>query len=73
MEQFVIYRNPLDFPGEYVVRRFEIEAGRVIPRECLYHGTSLAAARMVASGPGGWRICFMRDEKDDPTILETWL
>lgn len=71
MDMYVIYLNPGDFPGQYVVRRWTLSALGAIPREGpLYVGVDLAAARRAV--PKGLIGCT-RHEHDDPAILEVWM
>jgi len=70
-----VYKNPTDYPGKYVVRRWKIGGdglrGVVIydAKPC-YVGDTLEEAR--ASIPEG---CTMlpRDGRDDPCIHEVWV
>ena len=69
---FTVY-NPwtLDFPGQWVVRRFRVSAGRFVPEAEAWHvGPSLEGAR--ASIPQGY-VQLCRDADDDPVIHEIWV
>lgn len=72
MVQFVIYRNPSDFPDRFVVRRWYVVQGELQPRcdaiACVC--SSLAEARKSVA-PG--LTCIHRDPNDDPVICEVWL
>lgn len=72
LEQFAIYRNPSDFPGQLVVRRWVIlERGHLtVDHAPLYVGDDLKAARRAV--PGGC-MRLGRTSSDDPAILEVWL
>lgn len=75
MPMIVVYKNPKDFPGQFVARRFE----------CKPDGTCQSFTKPVAvkldydkvreavkaNLPGATRIA--RDPQDDPVILEVWL
>lgn len=69
--QWVIYCRPRDFPAEHVVRRWRIGAGTMEPEAKPWAVVgSLEEAR--AKVPAGlYRI--VRDPKDDPVIVETWI
>jgi hypothetical protein len=71
MEQFVIYFNPTDYPGQYVVRRWEISTEGLRPDpEPRAVVSSLAAAR--AAVPPGF-VGFGRFPGDEPQVVEVWL
>ena len=71
LEIFTIYFNPIDFPGKYVVRRFQIErAGPIADAEPLIVCDTLDEARNAI--PDGL-YCMPRQERDDPQIVENWL
>ena len=63
---FVIYFNPSDSPGNYVVRRF---AGMVADEFPVITAASLEEARSVIPG---WCAGLARSVEDDPVIVETW-
>ncbi len=68
---FIIYRNPEDYPGRHVARRFSVE----------YNPPRADAGRPLATGT--LRVCrasiptglarIPRDATDPPAILETWI
>lgn len=66
---YSIYERPLDAPNQYVVRRFEIAPGRVIPHEAWYADTIDEARALVPKD----LIKIVRAEDDPPFLLETWL
>jgi hypothetical protein len=74
MQGFTIYKNPSDYPGRYVLRRWEWglhTGGQPKPdQDPTYVGESLENAR--ANVPEGL-ICVCRAPADDPVIIETWL
>jgi len=68
---FVIYENPSDCPGKFVVRQFTIANGLLAANDApLIVCNSLDEARKAI--PKGL-ICFQRDTTDDPVIVETWM
>lgn len=73
MEQWVIYDNPSDFPGQIVVRRWLIGPGTVEPTPHVSLCTTIDQARNVvqANYPSGYRL--PRQQDDDPCIVEVWI
>lgn len=70
MEMYTVYRDPLDYPGKFVVRRFTIGPGVVTPMQPVFAvGDSLEAVRQRL--PEGL-MCSARCAEDDPVIVETW-
>jgi hypothetical protein len=68
---YTIYRNPRDFPGEFVARVHAIGRQGVQARPELFaRGFTLAQVR--ARLPGGL-FNIGREPADDPVIVETWL
>jgi len=71
MYQYVIYENPTDYPGKYVVRRWLIGRGTVTPdAEPLAVLDALSDARMFV--PDGLYM-MPRELEDDPAVLEVWI
>lgn len=71
VELWVVYKNPSDYPGKFVVRRQW--ASRAGEHKCVYPECvtdSLDKARSVIPG-GLYRLDRMPG--DDPVILEVWL
>ncbi len=70
--QYFIYWNPVDYPGQYVVRRYVIDAGselRPDPKPIIVTGYLDKARDVVPIG-----MCRMRPEKSaPPQILEIWI
>ncbi len=70
MNLYVVYRNPSDFPGQYVARRQTVGPGTIrIAAQPLAVGT-LDQVR-TALPPGLTRL--ERSPADDPAIFEVWL
>lgn len=63
-----IYKNPSDFPDNYVVRLFDLNrpTNIIIIRNSV---TDCRADLMAA----GFTTHFMRDFRDDPCIVESWM
>lgn len=71
MNQFVVFINPLDYPGKVVVMEFVIESGKLHARqEPTYVGDSLDAARRAI--PVGL-LNIGRTPVDEPQIVEVWV
>lgn len=70
LTQYVIYVNPADMPGKFVVREWHVVrdellpvAGRAWPANTLEQARAMVPEGLVRLG---------RQEVDDPVILETW-
>ena len=73
MIQWVIYRNPSDHPGKYVVRRWTIGRGEVTPDpEPAAVVDTLERARAEVPVELGL-VRLPRTQWDDPVIAEVWL
>lgn len=69
---FVIYENPIDFPGKCVVRLWQINRKADIPiatRYCTVKDTLEECRNSIP--PSFYR--FGREASDDPKIVETWI
>jgi hypothetical protein len=70
MNQWVVYFNPKDYPGKYVVRRWRIAQGSAeAAKEATVHD-SLEEAR-AAIPPGLYPLERFAD--DDRVIVEVWI
>ena len=67
LEMYVVYENPKDFPGKFVVRHWKGLAADMEPTAIV---GCLAEAR--AAIPEHC-VCIHRFKEDDPAILEVWL
>jgi hypothetical protein len=69
---YTVYRNPRDYPGRFVVRRWRVRAGGALETErttwAVEH--TLEAARATIP-PNLYRM--ERHPDDDPVIVEVWL
>jgi hypothetical protein len=70
MNMWTVYYDPRDYPGKYVVRRFDIFPGRAEPSAEHYVADTLDEIRQHVP-PG--MDCLMRSEQDEEQIVETWL
>lgn len=64
---YTIYEKPLDYPDNFVVRRFEYDQ----PTTDVFVFNTLEDARSPLRRHG--LHCLPRDPNDDPMIVETWL
>lgn len=72
MEMFVIYKNPSDFPGRYVVRRWVVTAGGGMLAETVpmaVENNLFDARKRIPLGLS----MLSRNPEDDPVIVEVWL
>lgn len=67
---YTIFNAPRDFPNHFVMRRFRIIPGKVVPEYTAGLYTSLEEARADVP-PGCYNLG--RDESDDPATVETWV
>jgi hypothetical protein len=68
---WVIYKNPRDFPGKWVLRGQDaISGGGVQPHETARFADTLEGVR--AHLPPGL-VLLSRHPDDDPAIYETWI
>jgi len=68
LDLWTIYRNPRDYPNQYVARRFELDK----PTADVLVAPSLARIRMLV-GLEGVDACIPRAPADDPCIVEVWI
>lgn len=72
LDGFTIYDHPLDFPNEFVVRRWMVLDGELKPaveKACRTAATLEEARKLV---PPGY-ICSPRMPDDDARIVESWV
>ncbi|MDH3379020.1 MAG: hypothetical protein OEQ39_19015 [Gammaproteobacteria bacterium] len=71
LELWTIYKDPSDYPGRYLVRRFvSVKGFLVVDDEPLAVVEDLAAARLAL--PPYATHNFGRMVDDQPHIVETW-
>lgn len=71
LDNWVIYDSPIEAPGLFVVRRWEIRHGYgPIATDDVATASTLSQARR--SVPGGC-VRFHRSPGDDPSIVEVWM
>lgn len=67
---WTIYRNPSDFPGQFVVRAFAIGSGQVRATATHHVRDTLEAARSTLPAE---LMNLGRSVQDPPFIVETWV
>ncbi len=70
---YVVYKNPSDFPGQIVVRKYSgLGTAETKPEEAqVFDSLKNARVYIQAYAPGF--SCFTRHQDDDSVIVETWL
>ena len=68
---WVIYFDPIDYPGQYVARRHDVTPGRVIPGVRCRVTNNLASARAIPESLG--MVNIGRQPGDEPQIVEVWV
>lgn len=71
LTMWTVYDHPLDFPDEFIARKWEVDAGG--PRmtsECIA-SPDIDAIRIALQAKG--LVKLMRQDDDDPVIVEVWL
>jgi len=66
LELWTIYDHPLDFPYGYIARKF-VDS---VPTETSISSSRLEQLRDIFRKQQ--LTVFLRDDKDDPCIIETW-
>lgn len=71
---YVVYFNPKDFPGEYVIRGQSPNPDGTIEAEarCIV-ASSLEVARKMLHQIRPGLVLLARHPEDDPVIVETWI
>lgn len=70
MEIWVVYENPSDYPGKYVLRRQTAEKGSISKdSECVVKDSYEELIEHIPQG----KTRINRDLQDDPVIMETWI
>lgn len=76
---YTVYKNPADYPGQYVARRHEVlRGGGHVVTEHLQAADDLALVRIWIrehSGRSGRLadVRMPRSPEDHPTVLESWI
>lgn len=70
MHIFVIYFNPSDYPGRYVLRQWIIDSNQIIPTTNVHIEDTIKKVRKHL--PKDVSI-IVKNDMDDPCIVETWI
>jgi hypothetical protein len=69
---WTVYRHPTDYPDKFVARRFDVDGSGPKPSASIIISGDLDALRDI--------LCYelhltrlMRNEDDEPQIVESWL
>lgn len=67
---WTIYYSPVDFPGEYVARKFHLDK----PTKSIMRGSNLDEVRAYIKNNFGYEpYRIPRSDSDMPAIIETWI
>jgi hypothetical protein len=70
--QYVIFSDPLDYPGQFVVRRFYFVGGKALPElQPVGVKNTLEEARQLIPETHGYMIS--RLPQDEKQIVEVWM
>jgi hypothetical protein len=72
LAMWTVYDNPTDYPGKFVARRFDVDGSGPKPTASIIIMEDLEALRDVLQFELGL-VKLMRNEGDEPQIVETWL
>lgn len=71
LSMWAVYDHPLDDPDHFVARRWEITAGESHATDDVLRETEIDEIRRHLAMRG---FCsLMRNESDDPVIVESWI
>lgn len=72
LPMYVVYHNPSDYPGEYVIRRQVVKPHGVLDKDPVPLAHGMNYTEVLNHLPKGvFRL--PRDSRDDPVILEVWI
>jgi hypothetical protein len=67
---WTIYFNPLDFPGEWVARMFEVDQ----PTKSILRASEINDLRKLIQKHSDFeRVKIPRSENDHPSVIESWI
>jgi hypothetical protein len=72
LAMWTVYDHPLDYPGKFVARRWDVDANGPKPSGSIIVMNDLQTLRDVLEFELGL-TCLARSPGDDPKIVETWL
>jgi hypothetical protein len=73
LAMWAVYDHPLDYPGKFVARRFEVSTSGPKPTESIIVAPDLETLRNMLRYEMKLSACITRAAQDDPKIVETWL
>lgn len=71
--QYVVYYSPLDYPGEYVVRRWQIFGGQVIPDKDIFMRSRSFHQIKEKLEQEMYLTFLVRDERDEKAIVGVYM
>lgn len=73
LKALTVFFDPLDHPGVYVVREFQIDAGpEPVPLEIALIAKTMQEVREFRRDHHPEKAIWLRDPDDDPPVVETW-
>lgn len=74
LDMFIIYRNPSDYPGKFIVRQWIVGGGPLrAAKEPLAIADTLQLARICLHTARPGLTLLGRFDDDDPAIEEVWV
>jgi hypothetical protein len=71
LPMWTIYKNPLDYPDRFVLRRCVVGRGGILhDADPVLVTHTLAQARAAVPV---WCVCLGRNPADEPQIVEVWI
>jgi hypothetical protein len=70
---WTIYRDPLDFPGKHVVRKFRVGGGGGAPEAAVAPTAVCGTIEEPRAAVPQGTVRLERSPTDDPCIVETWV
>lgn len=71
LDIWTVTRNPSDFPGMCVARRWRVTSGTEVATDDHYVSPELEPLREIMRRMG--LTCIPRQNEDDPVVVESWL
>jgi hypothetical protein len=75
MKQYVLYKNPSDYPGKFVLREWHIVHGNPNPvpvdKPVMIEDNVDSIQKLMDANPNLYWL--QRSKDDDPCILGTWI
>jgi hypothetical protein len=71
MTIWTVYERPTDYPDGFIARRFEVGGGKTTATDDTLVSNDLERLRQILARAG--LIKLLRNERDEPQIVESWL